>query len=360
MSRFRIMPTRTALHLCCQAPVADDVSTQIAELLLKDHPDEVNQPMERRGYSPLRFAVEASKPSLCKLLIEKGANVNSRAKHGSTALHHLAYNIRIGEDSREAMTRLILHTGMAELDVQVSEDKLTILGLAVGRNFRDVVDLVLEFGAHPNVEHHHQSIVYIAVAKDKDRSFPLLRAVLQHQGSNTTFQDVRSGMTALHIASLRKSVTALEILLQYDPSLSVNARTKRKETTLHVALKYSLADADEEPDDGQTVQVVDFLIQHGVDLKALDSDGNTALQLSSMYRMDDIIRSLLKANDGVDLQSVKRRDPLSLYLRHNKWTRKEFRRPARATTLAALCCHCKDQIDPQLRHLVLDIVRASC
>jgi uncharacterized protein len=129
----------TPLHLA-----AANGNKDIAEFLLTAKAD-VNS-RDNAGSTPLHQA-EAAKgdhADLVELLIEHRAEVDASDKHGLTPLHYgtLANN-------RNAVISLLNHA--ANVNVQANEGGATPLILAVGKGYKELVELLLAHGADVNL-----------------------------------------------------------------------------------------------------------------------------------------------------------------------------------------------------------------
>jgi len=77
-----------AFSICISAIMDGEVSTTLAEFLLSKgaNVDETNTSGPVAGYTCLMIAARNKKPELAKFLIKNGANVNAKAKDGTTPL----------------------------------------------------------------------------------------------------------------------------------------------------------------------------------------------------------------------------------------------------------------------------------
>ncbi|KAH7398602.1 ankyrin repeat-containing domain protein [Pyrenochaeta sp. MPI-SDFR-AT-0127] len=126
----------TPLHYSVQNLAADSVSELI------EGGADVNSRVPEVG-TPLHFAVLAQGPSrnaIITRLLSAGADVNARNDGGMTPLHYL------GRDDKPVARDLLEAGGDPNAR---DRDGKTPLHYAVGRGYRDLVDLLLEFRADP-------------------------------------------------------------------------------------------------------------------------------------------------------------------------------------------------------------------
>ena len=111
--------------------------------------------------------------------------------------------------------------------------------------------------------------------------------VLLDAGADANAQDVR-GWTPLFYALREHELDVVDILLMYsDPSL----RTNKRETALHVVLEYGLH--------GHARDVLEKLIEQGVDINACNADLETAFSISMRYFDVDSMEILMGVGSDV-------------------------------------------------------------
>jgi ankyrin repeat protein len=100
------------------------------------------------GYTPLHYAARAGHTNICKLLLEKGADVNAVTESGrSTPLHRAAFCGHVD------VVQLLLHFE-ANPNIQ-DADGCTPLHKAASQNKGEVVRLLLMHGANPSLVDNH-------------------------------------------------------------------------------------------------------------------------------------------------------------------------------------------------------------
>ena len=218
--------------------------------------------------SALMIAANHNRLEMAKMLIDKGANVNSKDKNGSTALM-FAISYEAGRNTE--LIKLLLSKG-ADANVTNKEGS-TALMVAIGSQTADsaeVVKLLLEKGADVNAKS-------------------------------------TKGVTALMVASKEKNLTALKLLLAKKPDLEASDTTY-KLTALMFAVSEQNLDAAQE------------LIANGANVNAKAAEGLTPLAIAKAKNNQALVDLLLKAGakeaapviapNAVNRQSVS---PRSIY-----------------------------------------------
>jgi uncharacterized protein len=90
--------------------------------------------------APLHSACAISNFEIAELLIKYGANVNASQMQGSTPLHSTTHNGAI------LLTKLLIENG-ADINAKMENGK-TPLSMATERNFKEISDLIKNFGGH--------------------------------------------------------------------------------------------------------------------------------------------------------------------------------------------------------------------
>jgi ankyrin repeat protein len=122
------------------------------------------------GLTPLHIAAGADASEVVKLLIERGANVNSLNVWHQTPLHQTAMEAPSGVGPAKLL--ILAH---AELEVHDNRDYTPLLA-GVGRGQADFVRVLLEAGANPNATLAAGSrSIDVAMAKNHPELVPLLR-----------------------------------------------------------------------------------------------------------------------------------------------------------------------------------------
>ena len=255
------------------------------------------------GQTALTIAVMQGHHALVQILLDKGANINTKGSSGETALmeaidygHEAIGQLLVekkvntkaqSEDGEtalmkaaasgtEALTQLLLEQGV---DVQVrNRDGETALMKAAKRGNGAIIQLLLEQGADIKVRDEYGETALMKAAK---RGNGAIIQLLLEQGEDIEARDVFDG-TALTIAAKSGKKTVIQLLLEQ--GADVNVQDKWGETALMMATSHYLQQSRE--------TVVRLLLEHGADINAVNEDGETALALARRLEHDDVVRLL--------------------------------------------------------------------
>jgi ankyrin repeat protein len=246
----------------------------LAQRLLEAHPRDVNARGGDHG-TPLHAAVHQEDLDLVVLLLERGADMESRDRHDQTALY-VASSCGYAE-----VVRSLIDRG-ADLNVECGnrggwfKAKWTPLHVASKNGWLEVAGLLLVHGTGVNHQDNWgKSALHIA---SRHASSNLVRLLLDH-GANAYALD-NWGETALHEASSYGRITVVKSLLEY--GANVDAMSKWGMTPLHcAAIKGHL-------------EVIHLLLDHDADVNAQNEDRRTALDLASLNGHVQVVEVLLK------------------------------------------------------------------
>ena len=175
------------------------------------------------GSSPLLFAAQAGKTRFVELLLNFGADLNSKSGNGKTALHFASAEGRIDT------VKLLLHHG---IDINAKTQ--------TGNNC-----------LHYAVVNNRIAITKILISNSVE--------------INTKGAD---GQTALHHASYEGNIEIMKLLLEN--GAKVNLLDKDKDTPLHMVIHGSK---------NYNIDAIKLLIDHGADFRLENAEGQSILQL---------------------------------------------------------------------------------
>ena len=193
------------------------------------------------GYTPLHLVANAS---FAKVLIANGADVSARALQGETPLHTAC------EHGNISIVKLLLDNGANVHDVTSGKTDRTEIGWTPLR-------FAVEFFSY--------------YSNSNEERLQLVQLLHNHgEYLHTTAAD---GSTALHGAAQFGNEKLVRYLI--DSGADACAKTTSGMTTLHYASK-----STEPGDEVRITSIIDVLLEHGVELNALNQEGETPLLMS--------------------------------------------------------------------------------
>ena len=266
-------------------------NTAIAEYLI-DHGANVNYPAD---WGPLQESVTFS-IEMVKLLLEKGADIN-----GGTTMPALHYAVNM--NLKDIVELLIQHGADINTKDQWGTTPLfwSVNNLYFYESLVDVIDimnLLIANGADVNskTEQGWPNIFFAADAGKTEAVKLLLEA-----GADISFKD-DAGQTALHVAAQNGHTDVVELLL--DKGADINVKDKEGRTPLHLAAES--ADGD----------IVALLLDKGVDINAKDDSGFTALHHAARLGKKNVAELLIASGADIDTKDKQGHTPLYVAVNH--------------------------------------------
>jgi len=268
--------------------------------------------------TPLHYAVLARDAAVCRMLLERGADVNAADKDGNTPLHVAARSLR-----SEMVFALLSRIPIADAKNRRGETPLHLAILA-GDNSplpaekrAAVVGMLVAAKANPDADNNEgMRVIHLVALKGRDE----LLATLTGTPLNATDA---AGRTPLHYAAREGHVRIIDWLLEHGASIriadklgdaplhaaarrfrvdaitrliergaDVNSRNARQETPL-LLLAASTADGNEV--DSALVAAAKVLIAHGADVNARGADGQTAATVAAKNEHPKLTELLRKS-----------------------------------------------------------------
>ena len=265
----------------------------MVEFLALEHSQDVHSRGFTDNVTPLHPASKKGHVKVTRFLIERGADVTARDKHGSTPLHLAS------REGQLEVACMLIGRGVS-VTVQ-NEHGWTPLHLASRWGHLEVVCMLIK---------HDTDVI---VAQDKDGWTPLhvasrwghldVARTLIERGADVTAKN-NDGLTPLHVASQEGQVEVIRILIERD--VDVTTHDAGGETLLHLASRR-----------GQ-FEVALMLIERDADLTAQDQDGSTPLHLAAREGHQEVTHVLIERGADLTAQNKHGLTPLHLASRQGQ------------------------------------------
>ncbi len=263
----------------------------------------VSTTLPRGGWTPLMYAARQNSTDAARALADAGADLNLRDPDGTTALVFAIINAHFDLAAmlleKGADPNVADDTGMAALYAAVD---MHTLGPMLSRPAPKLVDkidatelakLLLVHGADPNSR--------------------LKRPVLgrHHDGGDASLGE---GTTALMRAAKATDVPVMKALLDRGADPFV---TQKDHTTVLMivaaggARAGAYASALSVTEEG-AIEAMKLCLDHGVDVNAFNSNGQTALHSAATRGADKIVKFLAERGAKLDMKNKQNRTPLDL------------------------------------------------
>ncbi|CAI9737748.1 ankyrin repeat RF_0381 isoform X1 [Octopus vulgaris] len=205
--------------------------------LLIENNDQCNvNASDKKGFTPLHYAVLGNHLEVMSLLLNYGANVNIQNGKGHSPLHLAIIKNYINlvkpllEAARNSVEVCIRNTddtqaGIFQPPLKDGYDT-NLLDLACDSNNVNMVELLLKSGV---VEVGYDTALHLACCVGHINSVKL---ILQSERDSNVIRN--SGFTALHIACDKRFTDIVELLIQ--SGADINKKDKYNETSLHCAV----------------------------------------------------------------------------------------------------------------------------
>ena len=251
------------------------------------------------GITPLSWAALLEQTQTAELLIQRGANVNSKNRDGSTSLHSAAFlgrheiakllvqkgadvNARNNEGTT-AMDALKTDWGTVQFIAQLLQIQVDREKVESGR--AKVAELLSQQGVQTGFAGLAGNDIWTAAVLGN------IEAVKQHlaKGVDVNAKN-KDGASALHVAAIVGQYEVAELLIQ--KGADVNFRGNDGGTALHAAAFL-----------GQ-YEIATLLVQKGADVNARNNDGTTAMNALKLdWETTQFIAQLLQIQ--VDREKVE-------------------------------------------------------
>ena len=242
----------------------------LVDYLISKRPDDVNV---RGNYgTPLHAALDKARADVAQLLLEYCVDVNVRDYHGRTPLHLAAYHGLLG------VTRTLVERN-ADISARDNFGNTTL--------YRTMSQC------------HAQTEI------TRDGCLDVAKFLLDHGADPEAKNDFLE--TSLQEASLYGCAKGVHLMLEY--GADIHGRNPNGQTLLHQTL-YGLEDTFDSLD--MFLDTARSLLEHGVDIDALDNDHATSLHLASRDGCAKAVQLLLEHGANVHLEDKEGKTPFQI------------------------------------------------
>ncbi|OBT61859.1 hypothetical protein VE03_08815 [Pseudogymnoascus sp. 23342-1-I1] len=252
---------------------------KIVKLLLERGAD-VNTQGGRYG-NALQAAAYGRQEEVVELLLEQGANANAEGGHYHTALQAAAYR------GSEGIVELLIKQG-ANINAQGGQNN-TALQTAVCNGLEEMVEVLLRLGADVNTQGGDDgNALQAAACRGEDE---IVKLLIEH-GADVNAQGGEYG-SALQAAACneinRKSEEIIKLLLEQ--GADVNAQGGEYGNALQAAAARNRSE-----------DIVGLLLEHGANANAQGGTYGNALQAAALCGLEETFELLLKHGADVKAQ----------------------------------------------------------
>ena len=232
--------------------------------------------------TPLHAASVKGHSDVASLLLENGADPDSRDELDSTPLHKVSQGGQLLKvESSLEIARLLVNSGA---DVNATDyEGATPLHAAAQSGYCDIVELLLESGARLDSRNKRQYTPLFSACLSGRVD---LLDILINRGSDV-HSCAENDSTPLHFASLGGHLDATRLLL--DCGSDVDAQSSNGFTSLHSASHNGHLD------------IAKFLVDRGANEDAVDEKMATPLALAAMYGHLDIAHFLIESGAAASI-----------------------------------------------------------
>ncbi|KAB2058641.1 hypothetical protein ES319_A11G247200v1 [Gossypium barbadense] len=254
----------------------------------------ITERCESSRWGPVHLAADGGHVEVLRLLLLKGANIDSLTNDGNSALH-LA--VKAG---RKDCVRLLLANG-SKPDVRNTRNGDTPLHIAARLGDEQTVKLLLQKRAYKDNRNKAGKAAYDVVAEHGHTClFDALKlgdslCLAARKGEARTIQRLiknsaaingmdQHGWTALHRAAFKGRTDAVRMLI--DKGIDIDSKDEDGYTALHCAVESGHAEG------------VQLLVKKGADVEARTNKGVTALQIADSLQYAGISKILIHDGNG--------------------------------------------------------------
>ena len=287
--------SETPLHLLLGNTSRDDDDILDLARLLLERCTDTNQ-RATDGCTLLHWAAFFGRFEVAKLLLDRGStNPNAENAVGNTPLHLLSRGKYNSEEHGVGIAQLLLERGV---DVNArAKNSLTSLHEAALKGKVEVVRVLLDHGANAKLETEGGETPLHTVSRgeydSQEQGASTARLLLEH-GVDVNARS-KKGIMALHEAAFRGNVEVAQVLL--DHGANAKLETEWGETALHIVSRGRFNFQE------RGASTARLLLERGADVDARKKDSQTSLHCAAFIGRVEITRVLLDHGANVKLEA---------------------------------------------------------
>lgn len=279
--------------------------------------------------TPLSQAARNFHVGMVRTLIKHKADITSRHLYDRTAIHHVA-----GQGHAE-IAKILVEEGKIDIEIK-DEDGLTTLYFGCLWGHHDVVQMLLEMGADPDMgikpddTPEKWSPLTVAI----DDGYEKCVKLLLDKKANPNLPGPTTWGTALRYAAVKGHLNICQMLVDSgaDPNSPLisppiltqildNYEASERQLDIFEFLLLHKADVNAKDSDGTPVLIhacrsshsndfVERLLDHGADINILNSDNQSALYIATLDRNEELSKLLIDRGANVNEMSTSNITPL--------------------------------------------------
>lgn len=281
ITTHKIVLLISSLIVFSQSAVAQNIFDAVdksdmerVKILLLDNPECIKQRDEKFGSTPLHKAASNGQIEICKLLIEKGADIQAINNSQETPLHFASYNGHLG------VAKLLINKGV---DIkQQGRQGGSNLHMAAWGGHPEMIKFFIEKGINANIQDSNSDTPIIWAIFNK--KINAMDELIKHGAD--LYPPIRIGRSILHLAAANGNKEVIEYLL--NKGINIDVKSDYSNTPLFWTV------FARNWDNAKT------LIANGATLDIINNDGHTPISLAVSYNDTNMVDILSK--DGMNIK----------------------------------------------------------